>query len=144
MTMPAISAPRVVRAFVATRKPSKMPKIAIDQPTAPAPSARAAITRASDGPVPYANFSQKRRSFSLRDSNSPSAIAEALHTVGGLDADEPQTRGDHLLGRTAERQAERFLLALEHAMLVVEAVEVVGDADRIGRDRLRAALGRGV
>src|SRR3954447_12502424 len=142
IAIPAISAPRVVRAFVATRKPSSRPKTAIVQPTAPSPSARAVITRTNDGAAPYANFSQKTRSFSLRDSSSPSAMAAALHTVGGVDADELQARGDHLLGRAAEREAESFLLALEHAMLVVEAVEVVGDADRVGRNRLRAALHR--
>ena len=53
---------------------------------------------------------------------------------------EVEAARDHELRRAAEREAERLLLALEHAMLVVEAVEVVGDADRVGRDRLRPAL----
>ena len=46
------------------------------------------------------------------------------------------------LRRAAEAEPERLLLALEHAVLVVEAVEVVGDADRVGGDTLRAALRR--
>ena len=36
-------------------------------------------------------------------------------------------------------EPERLRLALEHAVLVVEAVEVVGDADRVRRQRLRPA-----
>jgi hypothetical protein len=40
----------------------------------------------------------------------------------------------------AEGEPERLLLALEDAVLVVEAVEVVGDANRVLRDSLRAAL----
>ena len=42
-----------------------------------------------------------------------------------------------------EAEAERLRLGAEHLVVVVEAVEVVGDADRVGRDRVRAAaLGR--
>src|SRR5579862_1039794 len=63
----------------------------------------------------------------------------ALHPLRCLDADELQRARDHRLRRPTEREPEGFLLALEHAVLVVEAVEVVGDADRIHRDRLRAA-----
>ena len=36
-------------------------------------------------------------------------------------------------------EPERLRLALEHAVVVVEAVEVVRDADRVRRDRLRPA-----
>src|SRR5690242_9882446 len=61
------------------------------------------------------------------------------HPFRRLDADEIETGCDHPLRRHAETEPERLLLALEHAMLVVEAVEIVGDADRMGRDRLRPA-----
>src|SRR5690348_17769075 len=57
----------------------------------------------------------------------------ASHPVRCLDSDEVETGCDHPLRRHAEAQPEGLLLALEHAMLVVEAVEVVGDADRIRR-----------
>src|SRR5947209_2973304 len=67
----------------------------------------------------------------------------ALHPVRCLDSDELQAACDHRLRRAAEAEAERLLVALEHAMLVVEAVEVVRQADRVRRDALRpAALGR--
>src|SRR5947209_915507 len=67
----------------------------------------------------------------------------ALHPVRCLDSDELEAACDHRLRRAAEPEAERLLVALEHAMLVVEAVEVVRQTDRIRRDALRAAaLGR--
>src|SRR5436305_3293154 len=67
----------------------------------------------------------------------------ALHPVRCLDSDELQAARDHRLRRAAEPQAESLLLALEDAVLVVEAVEVVRKANRICRDALRpAALGR--
>src|SRR5689334_12594161 len=71
-----------------------------------------------------------------------SGAARALigsHPVRCLDADEVEGPRDHRLRRAAEAEPERLLLALEHAMLVVEAVEVVCDADRVRRDALRAA-----
>ena len=50
---------------------------------------------------------------------------------------------DHRLGRATQREPEGFLIRADHAALVVEAVEVVGDLDRVDRDRVRAAaLGR--
>src|SRR5437868_9873533 len=61
----------------------------------------------------------------------------ALHPFRCLDADELEAARDHRLGRPAQREPECLLLALEHAVLVVEAVEVVGDADRIGGNALR-------
>src|SRR5581483_5807081 len=67
----------------------------------------------------------------------------ALHPLRCLDADELKRACDHRLRRTAEREAEGLLLALEDAVLVVEAVEVVGDADGVGGDGLRPTpLGR--
>src|SRR5262249_29382882 len=56
-----------------------------------------------------------------------------LHPLGRRDADKIEAAGDHDLRRTDEREPERALLALEHAVLVVEAMEVVGDPDRVGR-----------
>src|SRR5437588_536704 len=42
-----------------------------------------------------------------------------------------------------ERQAERLLVRADDSVLVVEAMEVVGNADRVQRDRMRrAAFGR--
>src|SRR5205809_101308 len=55
----------------------------------------------------------------------------ASHPFRCLDPDEVETACDHGLGRAAEAEPERFLLALEHAVLVVEAVEVGVDADLV-------------
>src|SRR5690349_16879415 len=60
-----------------------------------------------------------------------------LHSFRRVDPDEVEAPRDHRLRRAAQREPERLLVALEHAMLVVEAVKVVGHADRILRDRLR-------
>ena len=143
-TRPPLSAPRTVRALPATTSPMRTPKIAIAQAVAPLPIAKAAMATMSEGPSPHASFDQKRRARSLRVSNSPSAIARSLHALGRVDPDEVETARDHGLRRAAEREPERLLLALEHAVLVVEAVEVVGDADRVLRDPLRPALLRRV
>src|SRR3954453_10596384 len=62
----------------------------------------------------------------------------ASHPFRCLDSDEVEAACDHSLGRAAEPEPECLLLALEHSVLVVEAVEVVGDADRVSRDPLRA------
>src|SRR5437870_1176533 len=66
------------------------------------------------------------------------------HPVRCLDADKVEAARDDRLRGAAEGEAEALLLALEDAMLVVEAVEVVGDADRVRGDPLRPALRRGV
>ena len=68
--------------------------------------------------------------------------AHASHPLRCLDPDEVEAARDHGSRRTAEAEPERLLLALEHAVLVVEAMEVVGDADRVGGNALRAALRR--
>ena len=143
-TTPPMRAPRGLRAVVAITKPMSTPKTAIEYATEPPPSAAAAATRTSDGPAPPASFSQKRRARSFPVSSSPSATGEVLHAVRRLDPDEIEGARDHLLRGAAEGEPEGLLLALEHAMLVVEAVEVVGDADRVGRYPLRAALLGGV
>src|SRR5437588_6554796 len=70
--------------------------------------------------------------------------APILHSFGRFDPDEVEAARDHRLGRAAEGEPKRLLVALEHAVLVVEAVEVVGHADRILRDSLWAALCRRV
>src|SRR5690242_15764658 len=72
-----------------------------------------------------------------------SGAARALigsHPFRCLDADEVEAARDHRRRGAAEAEPERLLLALEHSVLVVEAVEVVGDPDRVGRNPLRAAL----
>src|SRR5436305_4760642 len=66
------------------------------------------------------------------------------HPVRCLDADEVEAARDHRLRRAAEAEPERFLVALEHPVLLVEAVEIIGDADRVGRNGLRASFGEGV
>src|SRR4051812_12764012 len=60
----------------------------------------------------------------------------ASHPFRCLDPDEVEAARDHGLGGAAESEPESLLLALEHSVLVVEAVEVVGDADRVSRDPL--------
>src|ERR1700730_1392302 len=62
------------------------------------------------------------------------------HALWRLDPDQVETARDHPLSRAAEREPERLLVAFQYAVLVVEAVKVVGNADRVLRDRLRATL----
>src|SRR4051794_11236212 len=69
----------------------------------------------------------------------PLAMARNLHPLGCFDPHEVERTSDHGRGRPAEREAERLLLALEHAVVVVEAVEVVGDADGVRRQGVRTA-----
>src|SRR2546430_11519035 len=72
------------------------------------------------------------------------SLFRSLHALRRVHSDEVEAARDHELRRAAQAEPERLLLALEHAVLVVEAVEVVGDADRVRRDRLRPALRGGV
>src|ERR687886_496396 len=53
-----------------------------------------------------------------------------LHPLGSRDADQVEAPCDHRPRRPHETEAEGLLVAAEHPVLVVEAVEVVGDADR--------------
>jgi len=62
-----------------------------------------------------------------------------LHPFGRLDSDEIEAARDDVLGGAHELEPERFGLRPDDAMLVVEAVKVVGDPDRIDRDRMRCA-----
>jgi hypothetical protein len=72
----------------------------------------------------------------------PAAIAGNLHPLGRLDPHEVERTGDHRGGGLAQREAEGLVVALEDAVVVIEAVEVVGDADRVRRQPMRAtALG---
>src|SRR5947199_2513066 len=68
----------------------------------------------------------------------------ASHPLRCLDSDEVEAARDHPLRRAAEAEPEGLLLALEHAMIVVEAMKVVGDADRVHGHALRPALRDGV
>ncbi len=81
------------------------------------------------------------RSARLYTTNDP----KRLHPVGRVDADEIEAARDHgAASRGRDRAGTPAARSREHAVLVVEAMEVVGDADRVGRDSLRAALRRRV
>src|SRR3954451_2397365 len=64
----------------------------------------------------------------------------ASHPFRCLDSDEVEAPRDDGLRRSAEAEPECLLLALEHAVRVVEAVEIVGDANCVGGNPLRSAL----
>src|SRR5438067_8472776 len=66
------------------------------------------------------------------------------HPFRRVDPDEAEAASDDSLRRAAKAEPECLLLALEHAVLVVEAMEVVGDADRVGGHALGATLHEGV
>ena len=70
------------------------------------------------------------------------AIFSGIYIRSGCgDADEVEAAGDDVAGGGDQCEPERLLLAalrLEHDVLVVEAVEVVGEPDRVHRDRMRA------
>ena len=66
-----------------------------------------------------------------------------LHPVGRLDADEVEAPCEHRLRRRDEAEPERLRHRAEHLVLVVEAVEVVGEPDRVVRERVRGAPGGG-
>jgi hypothetical protein len=67
-----------------------------------------------------------------------------LHPVRCLDPDQVEGARDHDLRRPDKCEPEGLLLALENAVLVVEAVEVVGDPDRVRGQRLRPSMLGGV
>src|SRR5882757_5248698 len=94
-----------------------------------APIAPASVTRTSSS----AMFRSGTRLLTRGDPT-------LLHAVRRRDPDQVERACDHGLRGAAEREAERLLIALEDSVLVVEAVKVVGDADRVLRDRLGAAL----
>src|SRR5215203_1778795 len=64
------------------------------------------------------------------------------HALGRLHPDQVEAARDDRLRRAAKGEPERLRLAVEDAVLGVEAVEVVRNANRVVRDRVRpAALG---
>src|SRR6185503_9398543 len=113
-------------------------------------TAPAAPTRAASGSARSPTAS--RRSAAGSSWTAPPAAARAsarasrcsgLHPLGRLHPDEVESAREHGARRLHQREPERLLLALEHTVLVVEAVEVVGELDRVLGHRLRAAaLGR--
>src|SRR5439155_9574222 len=105
----------------------------------PAPIAAASVTRTSSS----ARFRSGARAEGSATDASGRAMGSILHPVWGFHPDEIEAARDHRLGRPAEAEPEGLRVALEHAVAGVEAVEVVGDADRVVRDPLRPApLGR--
>src|SRR5690242_9125178 len=79
-------------------------------------------------PAPIAAASVTRTSSSARfRSGAAPATAGSLHPLGGFHADQVERASDDGLRRPAEAEPERLRLpALEHPVVVVEAVEVVG------------------
>src|SRR6476619_4872312 len=57
---------------------------------------------------------------------------ERLHALWRVHSDQVESAGDHRLGGRHEAEPEGLLVALEHAVVVVEAVELVGHANRVG------------
>src|SRR5262245_40036856 len=84
-----------------------------------------------------------RTSSSARFLSGTSLTAPILHPFRRVHSHEVQALRYHVLDGQDECEPKGLLLGLEDAMLVVEAVEVVGHADRVDRDRMWcAALGR--
>src|SRR5207248_4778196 len=80
---------------------------------------------------------------SCAGSTPANASASELHGLRRFDSDKVERAGDHELRLEDQPEAEGLLWYVEHAALVVETVEVVGEADRVRRQQLRAApLGR--
>src|SRR5581483_7473913 len=70
----------------------------------------------------------------------PTRMARAiLHSLRRADPDKLQAAREDALRRAAEPEAERFRIGVDHPEVVVEAVEVVRDLDRVDRERLRPA-----
>ena len=61
-----------------------------------------------------------------------------LHAVRRLDPDQVEASGDNRLRGGQSPSRNSSLSRSEHLVVVVEAVEVVRDANRIGRDRVRS------
>src|SRR5579884_1558003 len=100
----------------------------------PAPIAAASVTRTSSS----ARF-RSGRAVDIGADPRAGATARSSHAFRRLDPDEAEAAGDHRLRRAAEAEPERLRLVAEDAALVVEAVEVVGEADRVRRQELRTA-----
>src|SRR5215212_1645988 len=61
------------------------------------------------------------------------------HSLRSFYPDQVEAARHHRLRRTAQAEPEGLHVALQHAVLGVKAVEVVGDANRVGRNRMRSA-----
>src|ERR671935_2549847 len=99
----------------------------------PRPTQRAAAIAAA---------SVTRTSSSARLRSGACALTRGIlwsHPLGRFHADQVERTRDHRLRRAAQAEPERLGVALQHAVLVVEAMEVVGCADGVGRQRVRAA-----
>ena len=77
------------------------------------------------------------------DRAATARFQRTLHPVGRFDPHQVERAGDHRLRRRGQAEPEGLGLALEDAVLVVEAVEIVRQADRVRREGVwAAALGR--
>src|SRR3954469_16998817 len=101
----------------------------------PAPIAAASVTRTSSS----ARFRSGAVAAGSTVEASGLAIGSILHPLRRFDPHQIEAARDHGLCRGAETEPERLGLALEHAVVVVEAVEVVGNPDRVVRNTLRSA-----
>ena len=63
-------------------------------------------------------------------------IQVSSHALGRVDPDQVEAPRDHRLRGPAEPEAKRLLVAAENTAVVVEAVEIVGEPDRVDRDRV--------
>src|ERR671910_294610 len=90
----------------------------------PAAIAAASVTRTSS--------SARLRSGALEGAATHRSYW-GLHPVGSLHADEVERARQHGLRRLYEAEPEGLLLALEDPVVVVEAVEVVREPDRVVR-----------
>ena len=66
-----------------------------------------------------------------------------LHPFRSLDPDQIEAASDDLLRRCAEREPKALGVGPEDALVVVEAMKVVRDPDRLVRDPMRRAALRG-
>ena len=109
----------------------------------PAPIAAASVTRTSSSARLRSGIAPERRLLVNGARRACSRAQIAAHIRSGASTPiRSRQRAITVCVARQSAEAERLRVALEHAVLVVEAVEVVGDADRVGRDRVRpAALG---
>src|SRR3989440_1185651 len=128
-------------------------------PSTAAASAEILSPRPTHRPAPIAPISVTRTSSSARFrsgrtpvgppagcsttcamTDKPTTLRERnLHPLGRLDPDQIEAPCDHVLRRPAERESELLLVRADDAEVVVEAVEVIGDADGVDRQRVRGA-----
>src|SRR5262249_30976599 len=94
-------------------------------------------------PIAAASVTRTSSSARFRSGGWPTIAAGTLHPFGRLDADQVEAPCDHHRGGADGAGGEGFAPRADHPMVVVEAVEVVGDPNRVDRDRVgRTALGR--